>query len=174
MDEFWQRALVALVVVVVTLVVARIVDRMLAGRLGRRPETLTRYRVVRRSAITTILVVGILSALLVIPPVRAVAGTILASSAIIALVIGFAAQTTLSNFVAGLLIAFAQPLRLGDVVEVGQASGVVDEIGLTYTIIRADDGARFFVPNTKLASDTIRNETFVGTRAAPGKGAPGA
>jgi small-conductance mechanosensitive channel len=174
MNEFWQRAAVAGGVVLVTLLVARVVDRMLAGRLERRPETLTRYRVVRRSAITTILVVGVLSAALVIPPVRAVAGTILASSAVIALVVGFAAQTTLSNFVAGLLIAFAQPLRLGDVVEVGQASGIVEEIGLTYTVIRGADGARFFVPNTKLASDTIRNETNVGARNVPGKGVPGA
>jgi small-conductance mechanosensitive channel len=174
MDEFWQRAAVAGGVIVITLVAARLVDRVLAGRLERRPETLTRYRVLRRSAVTTVLVVGVLSALLVIPPLRAVAGTILASSAVIALVIGFAAQTTLSNFIAGILIAFTQPLRLGDVVEVGQASGVVEEIGLTYTLIRAADGARFFVPNTKLASDTIRNETFVGTRGAPAGGAPGA
>jgi small-conductance mechanosensitive channel len=174
MDEFWQRAAVAGGVIVITLVAARLVDRVLAGRLERRPETLTRYRVLRRSAVTTVLVVGVLSALLVIPPIRAVAGTILASSAVIALVIGFAAQTTLSNFIAGILIAFTQPLRLGDVVEVGQASGVVEEIGLTYTLIRAADGARFFVPNTKLASDTIRNETFVGTRGAHAGGAPGA
>ena len=98
------------------------------------------------------------------------AGTILASSAVIALVIGFAAQTTLSNFVAGLLIAFTQPLRLDDHVEVGAAVGVVEEIGLTYTIIRGEDGARYFVPNTKLASDTIRNET----RGAPSTARPSA
>jgi small-conductance mechanosensitive channel len=159
MDEFWERIAVAGGVMLVTLVVASLVDRTLARRLDLRPETRTRYRVIRRSAIATVLVVGILSALLVIPGVRAIAGTILASSAVIALVIGFAAQTTLSNFVAGLLIAFTQPLRLGDDVEVGAAAGVVEEIGLTYTVIRGEDGARFFVPNTKLASDTIRNET---------------
>jgi small conductance mechanosensitive channel len=159
MDEFWTKVIVAGVVILVTLVVARLVDRLLARRLELRSETLTRYRVIRRSAIATVLFVGLLSALLVIPGVRAVAGTILASSAVIALVIGFAAQTTLSNFVAGLLIAFTQPLRLGDDVEVGAATGVVEEIGLTYTVIRGEDGARYFVPNTKLASDTIRNET---------------
>jgi small conductance mechanosensitive channel len=174
MDELWQRLAVAGGVMLATLVAARIVDRMLAGRLEQRPETLTRYRVVRRSAITAIFVTGLFSALLVIPTFRAVAAPLFASSAVIALVIGFAAQTTLSNFVAGLLIAFTQPLRLGDVVEVGQASGVVDEIGLTYTIIRGGDGVRFFVPNTKLASDTIRNETHVGARGAPQKGVPGA
>jgi small-conductance mechanosensitive channel len=166
MDEFWTKVTVAGGVVVVTLVVARLVDRLLARRLELRTETLTRYRVIRRSAIATVLFVGLLSALLVIPGVRAVAGTILASSAVIALVIGFAAQTTLSNFVAGLLIAFTQPLRLDDDVEVGPAKGVVEEIGLTYTVIRGEDGARYFVPNTKLASDTIRNET----RGAPPPG----
>jgi small conductance mechanosensitive channel len=174
MNEFWQRAAVAGGVILLTLVLARLVDRTLGNRLELRPETRTRYRVIRRSALVTIATVGILSALLVIPSVRAVAGTILASSAVIALVVGFAAQTTLSNFVAGVLIAFTQPLRLGDEVEIGQASGIVEEIGLTWTLIRAPDGARFFVPNTKLASDTIRNATFTGTPAAPRRGEQGA
>jgi small conductance mechanosensitive channel len=174
MDDFWQRVAVAGGVVLLTLVVARLVDRMIVRRLELRPETLTRYRVVRRSAVATVLVVGTLSALLVIPGVRTVAGTILASSAVIALVVGFAAQTTLSNFVAGLLIAFTQPLRLGDDVEVGQAAGLVEEIGLTYTIIRASDGAHFFVPNTKLASDTIRNASRGGTPTIPEKRRPAA
>jgi small conductance mechanosensitive channel len=174
MDDFWQRVAVAGGVVLLTLVVARLVDRMIVRRLELRPETLTRYRVVRRSAVATVLVVGTLSALLVIPGVRTVAGTILASSAVIALVVGFAAQTTLSNFVAGLLIAFTQPLRLGDDVEVGQAAGLVEEIGLTYTIIRASDGAHFFVPNTKLASDTIRNASRGGTPTIPEKRRPDA
>jgi small-conductance mechanosensitive channel len=174
MNEFWQRAAVAGGVILLTLVLARLVDRTLGNRLELRPETRTRYRVIRRSALVTIVTVGILSALLVIPSVRAVAGTILASSAVIALVVGFAAQTTLSNFVAGVLIAFTQPLRLGDEVEIGQASGIVEEIGLTWTLIRAPDGARFFVPNTKLASDTIRNATFTGTPAASRRGEQGA
>lgn len=160
MDALWERAAVSGAVIVVTLVVAKLVDGLLVRRLEHRPETLTRYRVVRRSAVATILTVGILSALLVIPGVRTVAGTILASSAVLALILGFAAQTTLSNFVAGLLVAFSQPLRLGDAVDVGNASGVVEEIGLTYTVIRSADGARYFVPNAKLASDTIRNATL--------------
>ncbi len=161
MDSEWlQRAIVAGAVLLVALVLARLVDRALARRLELRPETRTRYRVLRRSAVAVIVGVGVLSALLVIPDVRAVAGSILASSAILALVIGLAAQSTLSNFVAGILIAFTQPLRLGDGVTVAGASGTVEEIGLTYTVIRAGDGARYFVPNAKLASDTIRNATI--------------
>ena len=99
--------------------------------------------------------IGVLSALLVIPEVRAVAGGILASSAIIGLVAGFAARSTLANFVAGILIALAQPLRLGDWVEIGDDAGVVEEIGLTFTMIRTRDDMRLVIPNERLASDTI-------------------
>jgi small-conductance mechanosensitive channel len=163
MDNEWiERVVVAGIVLLATLVVARVVDRTIARRLTLRPETLTAYKVLRKTVLAVIIVVGVLSALLVIPEVRAVAGSILASSAILALVVGLAAQTTLANFVAGILIAFRQPLRLGDTVAVAGASGRVQEIGLTYTVIRAGDGARFYVPNAKLASDTIRNATIAG------------
>jgi small-conductance mechanosensitive channel len=108
----------------------------------------------------TILVVGFFSALLVIPQVRAVAGGLLASSAVLGVIIGFASQKTLGNFVAGLLIALTQPVRLGDRVTYDGVDGVVEEIALTYTFIRTADGARLVVPNEKLASDTIRNATI--------------
>jgi small-conductance mechanosensitive channel len=98
----------------------------------------------------------------VIPQVRAVAGGVLASSAVVGLVIGFASQRTIGNVVAGILIAITQPLRLGDYVEVQGVQGVVEEIGLTYTWIRTADNDRLVVPNEKLASDTIRNSTIRG------------
>lgn len=161
-SEWIQRAVAAGLVLLVTIVVAWLVDRTIGRRLQRRPETLTVYRVVRRAALAVVIGVGVLSALLVVPEVRAVAGSILASSAVIALVVGLAAQSTLANFVAGILVAFTQPLRLGDSVSVAGASGTVHEIGLTYTIIRGGDGARYYVPNAKLASDTIRNATIAG------------
>jgi small conductance mechanosensitive channel len=157
---WWHRLAVLGGVLLVTLVVARFTDR----RMSRRElpaAAITRYRVLRRSAISAIIFIGVLSALLVIPQVRAIAGGILASGAVLAIVVGFAAQTTLSNFISGLLIAFSQPLRLGDRVTVGGEEGVVEEIGLTYTFIRTRDQARLVIPNSKLASDTIRNATIV-------------
>src|SRR6266568_2735138 len=66
-----------------------------------------------------------------------------------------------TGLVAGLLIAFTQPIRLGDRIELEDTPGTVEEIGLTYTFIRTDDGARLVIPNEKLASDTIRNSTIV-------------
>jgi small-conductance mechanosensitive channel len=156
----WQRLIVVGVVLLVTAIVARLIDRRIARR-PLPPEAITRYRVLRRSISTAIVLVGVLSALLVIPQIRAVAGGILASSAVVGLVLGFASQRTIGNFVAGLLIAFTQPLRLGDDVEIAGVEGVVEEIGLTYTFIRTRVGDRLVIPNEKLASDTIRNSSIV-------------
>ena len=155
----WHRLAVVGAVLLVTVVVARVIDRRIARRELSR-ETLTRYRVLRRSITTAVLVVGVLSALLVIPQVRAVAGGLLASSAVLGIIVGFASQRTLGNFVAGLLIAFTQPVRLGDDVTVEDKQGVVEEIGLIYTFVRMENGDRLVIPNEKLASDTIRNSTI--------------
>jgi small-conductance mechanosensitive channel len=156
---FWQRAVIAGVVFGVIVLIARFVDwRMSKKTLP--PEMITRYRVLRRSTVAVIIVVGFLSALLVIPQVRAVAGGILASSAIIGIVVGFASQRTLGNFIAGLLIATSQPVRIGDRVNYGGEDGIIEEIGLTYTFIRTVDRRRLVVPNSKLASDTIVNASI--------------
>jgi small-conductance mechanosensitive channel len=155
----WTRLAVVVGVMVVTIVVARLIDRRIARR-DLAPEAITRYRILRRSITTTIIFIGLLSALLVIPQVRAVAGGLLASSAVIGIVVGFASQRTLGNFVAGLLIAFTQPLRLGDSVAVDNTEGVVEEVGLIYTFVRIENGDRLVIPNETLVSDTIRNSTI--------------
>jgi small conductance mechanosensitive channel len=155
----WHRLVVFGAVLLVTVAVARLVDRRMA-RKELPAAAVTRYRVLRRSVLTLIVFVGLLSALLVIPQVRAVATGILASSAVIGIVVGFAAQRTIGNFIAGLLIAFSQPIRRGDYVEIEGLTGVVEEIGLTYTFIRVGDNDRLVIPNEKIASDTIRNSSI--------------
>ena len=160
---WWHRLIVLGVVLLVTLAAARLADR----RLSRRDlpsGAMTRYRVLRRSVIAVIIFVGVLSALLVIPQVRAVATGILASSAIVGIVVGFAAQRTIGNFIAGLMIALSQPIRLGDYVEVDGTAGVVEEIGLTYTFIRVADDDRLVIPNDRIASDTILNSSIRGRK----------
>jgi small-conductance mechanosensitive channel len=92
--------------------------------------------------------------------VRAIAGGLLASSAVLGIIVGFASQSTLGNFVAGLLIAITQPVRIGDRVTYAGETGIIEDIDLTYTFIRTSDDSRLVVPNQKLASDTIRNSTI--------------
>jgi small-conductance mechanosensitive channel len=151
--------LIAGSVIAVTLLTAKFVDWRIAHR-ELAPGSATRYRVLRKTLVTAIIFIGVISALLVIPPVRALAGGILASSAVLGLVIGFASQRTIGNVVAGILIAITQPLRLGDRVTVEGTEGIVEEIGLTYTWIRTRDNDRLVVPNERLASESIRNSTI--------------
>lgn len=156
---FWHRIVIAAAVFVLVSLVARLVD----WRLKRRPlapQAETRYLVLRRAVTVTILVVGFFSALLVIPQVRAIAGGLLASSAVLAVIVGLASQQVLGNFIAGLVIALTQPVRIGDRVSYGGVDGEVEEIGMTYTFIRTNDRRRLVVPNSKLASDTIVNATI--------------
>ena len=158
--EAWERLAVVCGVILGAAAVAKLVDTRMARR-ELAPQAVTRYRVLRRSIMGAIIFVGVLSALLVIPQVRAIAGGLLASSAIVGLIIGLAAQRTLSNFVAGVMIGLSQPIRLGDRVGVPEGEGVVEEIGLVYTRIRQDDRTRLVIPNDRLASDTIKNSTIV-------------
>src|SRR5947209_1695117 len=123
----WHRILIAGIVFALVSILARIVD----WRLKRRPmapEGETRYLVLRRAVTAAILVVGLFSALLVIPQVRALAGGLLASSAVLGLIVGFASQQVLSNFMAGLVIALTQPVRIGDRVTYGGIAGTGAEI----------------------------------------------
>ena len=156
---FWQRIVIAASVFVLVSILARLVD----WRLKRRPlapQAETRYLVLRRAVTAAILVVGFFSALLVIPQVRAIAGGLLASSAVLGLIVGFASQQVLSNFMAGLVIALTQPVRICDRVTYADEEGTVEEIGLTYTFIRTLGRRRLVVPNSKLASDTIINSSI--------------
>jgi len=156
---FWERAVIAASAILIAGVTAKLVDNALT-RKTLAPEAATRYRIVRRVVVSTIVFVGVFSALLIIPQVRAIAGGILASSAVVGLVIGFAAQRTIGNAIAGILIAFSQPLRLGDRVMVDATEGTVEEIGLTFTFIETADQTRLVIPNEKLASDSIVNFTI--------------
>jgi small conductance mechanosensitive channel len=89
---------------------------------------------------------------------------VLASSAVLGLVVGFAARQTLANAVAGILLAITQPIRIGDLVEFQGQTGVVEDVRLTYTYLRGDDGRRIIVPNEQLASSTIENFTIMDPR----------
>ncbi len=161
--ELWVRIGIAAAATVLAFVLAKLVDRRISKR-HLQAGTITRYRILRQSVLGTIVFVGVLSALLVIPQVRALAAGILASGAVLGLILGFAAQRTIGNFIAGLLIAFTQPIRLGDEIVVEDTRGVVEEIGLIYTWVRTHENDRLAVPNEKLASEPILNSTIRDSR----------
>ena len=110
------------------------------------------------------LVIGLAIALAQIPEVSSIATGVLASSAVLGLVIGFAARQTLANGIAGILLAITQPIRIGDLVTFEEETGQVEDVKLTYTYIRLDDGRRLIVPNERLAQSSVVNHTIIDPR----------
>ena len=164
----------AVATVVIAVVLAQLVDRALLRRARALSEVVagrelsavanTRVRLVRRLIFAVIILLGISLALAQFPAVKKVATGILASSAVLGLVVGFAARQTLANGIAGVLLAITQPIRIGDLVTFEEETGEVEDVRLTYTYIRLDDGSRLIVPNERLAQSPIFNHTVVDPR----------
>ena len=95
--------------------------------------------------------IGVAFALLQFAAVKRVAAGVLASSAVLGLIVGFAARQTLANGVAGILLAITQPIRVDDLVTFQGETGTVEDVRLTYTHVRLDDGRRLIIPNEQLA-----------------------
>ena len=167
----WIDAGVALLV---AFVIATVVDRLIARRGTRMGELVTRgelsasaqtrLRLIRRLTYALILVIGVAIAASNIPGLSSIAKGILASSAVLGLVIGFAARQTLANGIAGILLAITQPIRIGDLVTFEEQTGAVEDVQLTYTYIRLDDGRRLIVPNERLAQSSVVNHTILDPR----------
>lgn len=166
-----HRELGALLAIVVSVALAWIVDRAIMHRGQRIAEAVmrddltagvdTRMRFLRRLTTLVILVIGVMTAIAQFDGLNKIATTVLASSALLAAVVGFAARQTLANLIAGVMLTIAQPLRIGDSVTIEDETGTVEDVRLNYTVVRGGDGHRLFIPNERLASGVLRNDTIV-------------
>ena len=119
----------------------------------------TQIRVIVRVLTVIILVIGLSIMLMSFSKVRQVGISLLASAGIIGIILGFAAQRTLGNLLAGIQIAIAQPIRLDDVVIVENEWGWIEEITLTYVVVRIWDLRRLIVPISYFIENPIQNWT---------------
>ncbi len=157
--------------IVAALAIALVIDRLLGRRehaldaavaSGQlRAETGTRLRFVRRLLVALIVLVGLGVALSQFTGLGEIATSLLASSAIAAAIIGFAARQTLANLVAGIMLAVTQPLRVGDWVTFEDCYGEVEDVRLNYTVLRTGAERRVLIPNERLASGLLINDTLV-------------
>lgn len=88
---------------------------------------------------------------------RTLGTTLLASAGVVGVIVGVAARSTFANLVAGVQIAFTQPIRVGDVVAIRDETGEVEDISLTYTFIKTGDNRRLAIPNDVLSNEVIKN-----------------
>ena len=136
------------------------------GDLGASRAAQTRIRVVRRLVFVAILVIGGSLALSRFSNFERLTAGILASSAVLTLVIGLAARQVFANPMAGLMIAITQPIRIGDSVTIEGVTGRVDDVTLSYTFVDTGDGRLMVVPNEKVVTAIVFNRS-TGDRSAP-------
>jgi len=119
----------------------------------------TQLRVFRRILFVVVVIVAIALALFSFPSVRIAGAGLLASAGIASLIVGVASRPIASNVIAGIQIALAQPIRLDDVVVVDGHWGRIEEISLTYVVVRIWDLRRLVLPISWFISNPFENWT---------------
>lgn len=129
------------------------------GGVSRKFET--QAQVIRRLLQALVILLGVCAALFTFDAARQAMTTVLASAGVVSVIAGLAAQQTLGNVFAGIQLAFTDAIRVGDVVVVGKGnvSGKVEEITLSYVVVRLPDERRLIVPSTYFTSNTFENWT---------------
>lgn len=120
----------------------------------------TKITITRKITGSLIYFIAIVLFLLQFDVVRSLGAGLLASAGVAGLIIGMAAQNTISNMIAGVSISFAQPVRLNDAVIFEGDFGWVEDILLMHTVIRTWDNRRVMVPNSVLVSKVLQNWTI--------------
>ena len=159
----------AVFLVVAAMVVSKILTKIMTrpqwtiGRLGRNVDkTVVRY-VMRFKTVVIFVAAGLVYTSLV-PGLRALLGTLMAGAGITALVVGFAAKSTLANLISGLSLAVYRPFRIGDKVTIEGEYGTVEDITLRHTIVRSWENKMLIIPNERLDNMTIVNYSIIDPR----------
>jgi small-conductance mechanosensitive channel len=128
-------------------------------------STKTRLRFLRRLLILVVFLVIVAIALSQFTELKRLATGILASTAVLAAIVGFAAQHTIGNMIAGVQLAVSQPFKIGDRIQFEEVDGRVIDITLSYTYVNPGDGTAVVIPNQLLVAGVVHNLSTEDTQA---------
>ncbi|MEM8585655.1 MAG: mechanosensitive ion channel family protein [Bacteroidota bacterium] len=168
LKDNWQGALGILLILFATGILARLVNRffqrLILKSAVERGHDPTNYKFLRHIALAAVYTLGLSIAIYQIPSLRNLANTLLASAGLLTIVVGFAAQSALSNLVGGFFIILFKPFRINDRVTIIGISGIVEDISLRHTVIRDFENRRVIIPNSKVSDDVIINADYAEER----------
>jgi len=122
----------------------------------------TQLQFLRKVAITVIVILAVCAVLLSFENLRRIGAGLLTGVGVSGIIIGFAAQRSIANFLAGMQIAFTQPIRIDDVLIVEGEWGKVEEITLTYVVLNIWDKRRLIIPINYFIEKPFQNWTRTG------------
>lgn len=153
-----SQIVLVILVAVAGYLLSRLVARVIHDRLARtelRPDVALALQ--RISFYTLLVLVGMTVLSLLKIPLTAFAFV----SGAIAIGVGFGAQNIINNFISGWILMTERPVRIGDFIEIGEAKGVVEQIGNRSTRIRRVDGVHLLVPNSQMLEQQVTNWTLI-------------
>ncbi|MBL7814914.1 MAG: mechanosensitive ion channel family protein [Saprospiraceae bacterium] len=153
--------LIILLTVLVEWVSRRAVNRFIRKSSQDINSDPTNYKFLSNALRGIIYSIGIMLAVREYPPLRAVAGSLLAGAGILAVAIGFASQQAFSNIISGIFLVIFKPFRVNDRLRVKDIYvGVVEDITLRHTVIRDPENRRIIIPNSVIATEVIVNSDY--------------
>ena len=135
------------------------------GDQGRANRVTTQSQIIRRVAQVIIVIAGLVSAIMTFPSVQFAMGSLLASAGLASVIAGMAARSMLGNVFAGLQLATTDAIRVDDIVVVDDEQGTIEEITLTYVVMRTWDDRRLILPSTHFTENPFANWTRGGSQA---------
>ena len=145
-------------------VVSSVDDGDDAAKSAKVRRARTQMQVIRRVGTAVVWVCALGGVLFTFSSVRAIGASLFASAGVLSIVAGLAAQSTLSNLFAGLQLAFTDAIRVGDVVVVQGEWGHIEEITLTYVVVKTWDNRRLIMPSTYFTTTMFQNWTRLETQ----------
>lgn len=149
------------IILVVTFFLERIVKLLLRKSFERSSKIIkadpTHYTVLRHFVSALIYLIGIGTAIYIVPSLKSLSISLFAGAGVLAVIVGFASQKAFSNIVSGIFIAIFKPFRVGDIIKFSDKIGIVEDITLRHTVVRNFENRRIIVPNSVISDETIEN-----------------
>lgn len=165
-----RRLIVVALIIIITLMIAHLFNRYMRMQFNKmrrihreHPEVSydpTKYIFLRRIVKLLIYVLGFGAIVYVIPEFRAVSYSIFVGAGVFAVIIGFAAQKVFANMIAGISLASAEPIRVGDKVTIDNYYGTIEDITLRHVLMRTWDNNRIILPNSTVNEADVTNHTL--------------
>ena len=154
--------IIPVIIILATPIIANTIDHAFfhLETKSMAKQDLTRQRMARSVIKASVYLLGLIVLMFSIPPLRALSVGMFAGVGLLSIVIGLAAQDSLSNIFAGMSLVIFQPFRIGDRVKISAEEGKVEDITLRHTVIKTWDNKRIIIPNYILGKELLTNYTI--------------
>ena len=164
LNETTEHILIIIVIIIFAYLFSKFLKYLLKkyidSQLDIQESQKTNYNFLKHTISLIVFVFSVIGIFYTIPTLRELGITLLASAGLVAAVIGLAAQQAFSNIISGIFIVIFKPFRVGDLVEISEKRGVVEDITLRHTVIKNVENRRLIIPNSTVSNDTIINSSI--------------